>query len=178
MELLQAANASKKQAFQELNEALEKVIQLEESVYEAKIVQKEVLLQLKKNEDVLEDALNEAASFKEINSKIKNMIYTPARGDPVDNALSNFICEYPEKEKLKLMFLRETEGVYQFGSKKVLIKVERGHQIKIRVGGGFMDINDFLETYTQSEYEKVKKKDPLTRFHSKLALQKYTSEQA
>ena len=90
------------------------------------MVQKEVLDQLKKNEDILEEALNEAAIMREMNEKIKNMVYVPARGDPVDQALSNYLCQYPEKEKLKIMFLRETEGVYQFGSKKVFIKVERG----------------------------------------------------
>ena len=33
---------------------------------------------------------------------------------------------YPEKEKLKIMFLRETEGVYKFGSKRVYLKIEKG----------------------------------------------------
>lgn len=75
-----------------MNETLEKIISMEESVYESKIIQKEVLQQLKKNEDVLEDALNEVALLREVNEKMKNMIYVPARGDPVDQALSNYLC--------------------------------------------------------------------------------------
>lgn len=76
------------------------------------------------------------------------------------------------------MFIRQTEGVYQFGSKKIFIKVERGDQVQIRVGGGFMPIGDFLDTYTQQELETIRKKNPLTRFHSKLAIQKFASENA
>lgn len=46
------------------------------------------------------------------------------------------------------MFLRESEGVYQFGQKRVYIKVEKGGQIYVRVGGGFMHIEEFIEQYT------------------------------
>ena len=42
------------------------------------------------------------------------------------------------------MFLRESEGVYQFGQKRVYIKIEHGDQIHVRVGGGFMHIDDFI----------------------------------
>lgn len=49
------------------------------------------------------------------------------------------------------MFLRESEGVYQFGQKKVYVKVEKGDQILIRVGGGFMHIDDFINQYTPLE---------------------------
>ena len=46
------------------------------------------------------------------------------------------------------MFLRESEGVYQFGQKKVFVKVEKGDRILIKVGGGFMMIDEFIDTYT------------------------------
>ena len=46
------------------------------------------------------------------------------------------------------MFLRESEGVYQFGQKRVYIKVEKGDKILVRVGGGFMGIQDFITQYT------------------------------
>lgn len=52
--------------------------------------------------------------------------------------------EYPEREKLKILFLRESEGVYQFGSKKVFIKIEKGNSILVRVGGGYMSIDEFI----------------------------------
>ena len=40
--------------------------------------------------------------------------------------------------------MRESEGVYQFGSKRVAVKVEKDN-IKIRVGGGYMSVAEFIE---------------------------------
>jgi hypothetical protein len=42
-------------------------------------------------------------------------IYIGHRKDKVDIVLGNFINTYPEREKMKIVFLRESEGVYQFG---------------------------------------------------------------
>lgn len=69
------------------------------------------------------------------------------------------------------MFMRESEGVYQFGSKRVQVKVER-EGIKIRVGGGYLSIDEFLDQYTPVELEKLERKDPLKRFSEKVAIQK------
>jgi hypothetical protein len=51
------------------------------------------------------------------------------------------------------MFIRLNPGVYSFGSKKVCIKVDCG-KINIRVGGGYLRIEEFLEKYTTVELEK------------------------
>jgi hypothetical protein len=69
------------------------------------------------------------------------------------------------------MFMRESEGVYQFGSKRVAVKVEKDN-IKIRVGGGYLSIDEFLDQYTPVELEKLERKDPLKRFSEKVAIQK------
>ena len=66
------------------------------------------------------------------------------KDDPVDKKLAEYINNYPERSKLKIMFMRETEGVYQFGSKRVAVKVEK-LGIKIRVGGGYLSIDEFLD---------------------------------
>ena len=39
-------------------------------------------------------------------------IYIPAKDDQIDRRLAEFINNYPERHKLKIMFLRESEGVY------------------------------------------------------------------
>lgn len=54
---------------------------------------------------------------------------------------------------MKVMFVRMDPGIYQFGSKKICIKVEQG-KIIIRVGGGYMYIDEFLDQYTTVELEK------------------------
>lgn len=69
------------------------------------------------------------------------------------------------------MFMRESEGVYQFGTKRVSVKVEKNN-IKIRVGGGYLSIDEFIEQYTPSELEKMDRKDPIKRFSEKAAVQK------
>ena len=67
--------------------------------------------------------------------------------------------------------MRESDGVYQFGSKRVAVKVEKDN-IKIRVGGGYLSIDEFLDQYTPVELEKLERKDPLKRFSEKVAIQK------
>ena len=64
--------------------------------------------------------------------------------------------------------MRESEGVYQFGSKRVASKVDKD-KINVRVGGGFLSIDEFLDQYTPLELEKLERNDPMQRFSTKLA---------
>ena len=85
-----------------------------------------------------------------INEQLENgqAIYIAKKNDKVDRTLGQFLNMYPERQKLQIMFLRESEGVYQFGQKRVYIKIEKGNQILCRVGGGYMNIDDFITQYT------------------------------
>ena len=74
-----------------------------------------------------------------------------------------------DKSKLKIMFMRESEGVYQFGSRRVMVKVKRG-KIRIKVGGGYLAIDEFMDQYTPVELEALGRKDPLKRFAEKVAV--------
>ena len=65
---------------------------------------------------------------------------------------------------MTIMFLRESEGVYQFGQKRVYVKVERGETILVRVGGGFMGIEEFIKQYTPEEVDKIQRKDVFSNF--------------
>jgi hypothetical protein len=67
--------------------------------------------------------------------------------------LADFVNNYPDRRKLKVMFYRCEPGVYTFGSRKVNIKVEQ-FKLKVRVGGGFISIDDFLEEYTPQELDR------------------------
>ena len=88
----------------------------------------------------------------------------PIKGDPIDLKVAEYINSYPDRNKLKIMFMRESEGVYEFGSKRVHVRIENGGKIKIRVGGGYLSIDEFLDQFTPDELEKLKRKDPLKRF--------------
>ena len=52
----------------------------------------------------LTDILNDVAN--------KMQFYIPVKTDATDLALGDYINHYPDKKKLKMMFMRESEGVY------------------------------------------------------------------
>lgn len=76
--------------------------------------------------------------------KSRIAVYIPVRDDVIDRRLAEYINNYPDRQKLKIMFMRESEGVYEFGSKRVAVKVDKD-KINIRVGGGYLSIDEFLD---------------------------------
>lgn len=42
--------------------------------------------------------------------------------------------------------------------------------IIVRVGGGYLSIDEFLDQYTPAELEKMERKDPLKKFSEKVAV--------
>jgi hypothetical protein len=67
------------------------------------------------------------------------------------------------------MFMRESEGVYQFGTKRVAVRVDK-EKINIRVGGGYLSIDEFLDQYTPAELEKLERSNPMKRFSETVAV--------
>ena len=60
-----------------------------------------------------------------IDLKSRIAVYIPVKNDPVDKKLAEYINNYPDRQKLKIMFMRESDGVYQFGSKRIRITCVR-----------------------------------------------------
>ena len=139
---------------------------LEDKVYRSNKVSLDLLQQLK-------DAEIEIESLKQYVMDLKSRIavYIPVKDDVIDRRLAEYINNYPDRQKLKIMFMRESEGVYEFGSKRVYVKVDKD-KINVRVGGGYLSIDEFLDQYTPTELEKLERKDPLKRFSEKVAVQK------
>ena len=137
---------------------------MQEKCYESNKQALELLQSLKDSEEEVETLKNYI-----IDLKARIAVYIPAKDDPTDQKLAEYINNYPERSKLKIMFMRESDGVYQFGTKKVAVKVEKDN-IKIRVGGGYLSIDEFLDQYTPVELEKLERKDPLKRFSEKVAI--------
>jgi hypothetical protein len=79
--------------------------------------------------------------------------YPGVKSDKIDQLLAAYINSTPERPALKSLFVREAEGVYSFGSKKTNIKAENG-LLKVRVGGGWLSIQEFVDQYLPIEYEK------------------------
>ena len=108
-------------------------------MYKSNKISLELLKQLK-------DAEKEIGTLQQyiVDLKQRIAVYIPIKNDAVDLKLAEFINNYPERSKLKIMFMRESEGVYEFGSKRVAVKVEKD-KINVRVGGGYLSLDEFLD---------------------------------
>ena len=87
---------------------------------------------------------NETLKAYIVDLKSRIAVYIPVKSDAVDMKLAEYINNYPDRKKLKIMFMRESQGVYEFGSKRICVKVEKD-KILIKVGGGFLSIDEFLD---------------------------------
>jgi hypothetical protein len=50
----------------------------------------------------------------------------PVNDDNIDLRLADYINASQNPNKLTTLFIREREGVYQFGTKRVFVKMENG----------------------------------------------------
>ena len=162
--LIEKMSAAKEKLQRELETASDYLLEQEEKTHKANQTALELLKQLK-------EAEREIEGLKQyiIDLKGRIAIYIPMRDDPVDKRLAEYINNYPERQRLKIMFMRESEGVYQFGSKRVCVRVDKD-KINIRVGGGYLSIDEFLDIYTPAELERLERKDPLKKFSEKVAI--------
>jgi hypothetical protein len=159
----------------DLNTASDYLLEQEEKTHKAHQTSLELLKQLKEAELEIETL---KAYIIELKQRVA--IYIPVREDPIDKKLAEFINNYPDRSRLKIMFMRESDGIYQFGNKRVYVRVEKDKinskytilMVLVRVGGGYLSIDEFLDTYTPLELEKIERKDPLKKFSAKVAVQK------
>ena len=95
--------------------------QIEEKCFLANKTSLELLQQVRDLESEVETL---KAYIIDLKSRIA--VYIPVKQDAIDTKLAEYINNYPDRKKLKIMFMRESEGVYEFGSRRVMVKVERG----------------------------------------------------
>ena len=81
---------------------------------------------------------------------MKFQLYKPIKGDLIDELFAKCINGYQCMVPVK----RLGDGFYIFGSRKIYAKIMNGRLV-IRVGGGFMVMEEFVSTYTDSELTKV-----------------------
>ena len=103
--------------------------------------------------------------------KDKSSVYIPLTDDFTDRRLADWINASNDPNRLTKLFLREREGVYQFGTKKIYIKIEND-KIFIRVGGGFLTLDEFLRIHVPIELEKMAVKDPVNVLSKNIAVNK------
>jgi hypothetical protein len=86
-----------------------------------------------------------------------NMVYRPIASDAIDCMLADVINNTSKHNfekgttalsKAKMLFVREGEGIYTYCRKKVFMKSEgEPRRLIIRVGGGFMSLEQFIEVH-------------------------------
>lgn len=88
--------------------------------------------------------------IKELQALLKGSTYVAVKGDLIDEMLAKYIQNCPVPVK------RLGGGFYLFGLKKIFAKILNG-KLVIRVGGGYMIIEKFIETYADQELQKLRK---------------------
>jgi hypothetical protein len=71
-------------------------------------------------------------------------LYYPVKDDVIDKKLAEYINKAPVSLRKQMKFVRESEGIYKYGKKRVFIKIENDMVI-IRVGGGYLTIEEFID---------------------------------
>jgi len=141
---------------------------LEEKVYATNQKTLDLLRTWREREaNYLEEVSQLKAYIIEIKARVA--IYLPIKEDPLDLKMAEYINNYPDKARLKIMFMRESAGVYAFGTKRINVEVQQD-RIKVRVGGGYLSIDEFIDQYTAPEVEKQLARDPLMKFAGKVAV--------
>eukprot|EP01022_Parablepharisma_sp_SALTPOND_P012477 TRINITY_DN1604_c0_g1_i1.p1 TRINITY_DN1604_c0_g1~~TRINITY_DN1604_c0_g1_i1.p1 ORF type:complete len:1238 (-),score=212.89 TRINITY_DN1604_c0_g1_i1:6350-10063(-) len=137
------------QAQEELSKAK---VGFSKAVDENEVLKKE-LVQAKKE---IEELKNLLAAYKQMANaeecKECPIIYNSDKLDKVDQMFALYINERQCPVKLKKI----GEGQYIFGTKKIFAKIQN-ERLVIRVGGGYMMIEDFLTAYTAQELAKIQR---------------------
>ena len=172
--------ATQKQEIEFLKKELEQRAKLSNDAKYASSARRDLLIQLReeiaeKNRviDNLEDAKGEVddldrqlkdkeSVIKELEAQVRNKprgaravvkdtvkVERTSGGDKVDE----YLAEYLEQNDCPVPIQKISEGNYLFGTRKIFAKIMNG-QLVVRVGGGYMGIDEFIESYGQSEYEK------------------------
>ena len=125
---------------------IERLNDLSQSVAQ-KIDEIEEMELLIKDKDKIIDLMN-----KKIRDKQSRPVFQMPKGDLIDQMLGHYInqanCPVPIR--------KIGNGFYLFGTKKIFAKILNG-KLVIRVGGGFMIIEEFIATYADAEMTKIQK---------------------
>lgn len=84
------------------------------------------------------------------------MVYKAAKGDLVDQMLGDWLNAHGCPISIK----RLGGGYYMFGTKKIFAKIING-KLVIRVGGGYMGIDEFMKHYGAAELQKQQRMNML-----------------
>lgn len=93
-----------------------------------------------------------AALKRDLSAVKVTKAYKPVKGDPIDELFAHHL----NKCGCSLTVKRLAPGKYLFGTRQILAKIING-KLVIRVGGGYMSADEFIEQYGRQEMMKMMK---------------------
>lgn len=113
-------------------------------------------------EDIIERYRNDLSKQAEENSDLSGQLKSalgkiPKREekvDPIDKALKQYFKETQSKNP----FVKIAEGIYNYGNKRLAFNLKNGIPV-VRVGGGYMFVDEFLKMY--NTHYKKKEETPI-----------------
>ena len=93
-------------------------------------------------------------SIRELSKKpnLPKVKFVPTKGDDIDALLADAMNQFGSEIPLT----RLGGGFYLFGTRKIYAKIMNGRLV-VRVGGGYMVIDEFLATYSDMELIRINK---------------------
>ena len=129
------------------------------------------------------DVANLKSYIIELKSRLSS--YIPVKNDQTDLALADYInsscvtnAADNNRQKLQIMFMRESAGVYEFGTRRIMLKTSLGNnecdgesngKLLVKVGAAnWVSIDEFLERSMQEEIAKLEaRREPLKQISMK-----------
>ena len=98
----------------DLDAASSYILELENKFYKAQRTSLDLIKKLKQAEGNVDDLQAEIEVLRNhiIDLKSRIAVYIPVKDDKIDKKIAEYINNYPDRQKLKIMFMRESEGVY------------------------------------------------------------------
>lgn len=91
---------------------------------------------------------------KQLSTVVVVRKYKAVKGDQIDE----MFAEALNRANLNLPVKRLSQGKYMFGSRQIMAKIING-KLVIRVGGGYMSVDEFIDQYGKIELLKLMKQE-------------------
>ena len=134
------------------------------------VTKKRIISLIRQLKDVSKRLKETKNQYQQVRARVdqerqQRKLYKAVVGDLVDELFADYInrlgCPVPVK--------RTGQNNYMFGTKKISAKIINGRLV-IRVGGGYMGIEEFMMYYGQQELLKIQKEEAAIAITSDLSL--------
>ena len=112
------------------------------------------------NKEEKKEEENKDKNIEGNDTKITKWEYVSTqKPDKIDKKLEQYLKFFYSKRTFpKLLFKKTSPNNYEYGTQKVMVKIE-GDTIRIRYTGGYLLIDKFIEMNASTEEKKVKKQN-------------------